>query len=144
MPYSSAYSSLCVLPDGRIGLYVEEEYPGESGYSTVFYNFSLEWLTQGEDHFEPTGIIENSIETEVLKIYPMPSDSRVVVQAEAIQTVLVYSLSGQLVKTVVGGGSSCVILDVSNLPAGVYQIEVVDSEGGRKVGKMVRGDWISN
>ncbi|MCI7377026.1 MAG: exo-alpha-sialidase, partial [Bacteroidales bacterium] len=45
VPYSSAYSSLCVLPDGTIGLYVEEEYPGNSGYSTVFYNFSLEWLT---------------------------------------------------------------------------------------------------
>ena len=53
VPYSSAYSSLCILPDGTIGLYVEEAYAGASGYSTVFYNFSLEWLTDGEDTFEP-------------------------------------------------------------------------------------------
>ena len=59
VPYSSAYSSLCVLPDGTIGLYVEEEYPGNSGYSTVFYNFSLEWLTDGADSLDPTFIAEN-------------------------------------------------------------------------------------
>ena len=28
VPYSSAYSSLCILPDGTIGLYVEEAYAG--------------------------------------------------------------------------------------------------------------------
>ena len=47
VPYHSAYSSLCILPDGTIGLYVEESYAGASGYSMVFYNFSLEWLTDG-------------------------------------------------------------------------------------------------
>ncbi len=41
VPYASAYSSLCVLPDGTIGLYVEE---GEGGYSMVFYRFSPDWL----------------------------------------------------------------------------------------------------
>jgi BNR/Asp-box repeat. len=44
----SAYSSLCVLPDGSIGLYVEE---GENGYEMVFYNFSLSWLTDGNIGF---------------------------------------------------------------------------------------------
>ena len=53
VPYSSAYSSLCILPDGTIGLYVEEEPNGSSGYSTVFYNFSLEGLTDGNDTFVP-------------------------------------------------------------------------------------------
>lgn len=45
VPGASAYSSLCVLPDGTIGLYVEE---GEGGYSMVFYNFSLDWLMKQE------------------------------------------------------------------------------------------------
>ena len=53
VPYSSAYSSLCILPDNTIGFYVEEDYEmGKDNYSTVFYNFSLEWLTKGEDAFE--------------------------------------------------------------------------------------------
>ena len=52
VPYSSAYSSLCILPDGTIGLYVEENPDGTIGnYMTAFYNFSLEWLTDGNDTY---------------------------------------------------------------------------------------------
>ena len=45
VPYASAYSSLCVLPDKTIGMYVEESNGDSLGYSMVFYNFSLKWLT---------------------------------------------------------------------------------------------------
>ena len=44
VPYSSAYSSLCLLPDGTIGMYVEEAPNGGDRYEMVFYNFTLEWL----------------------------------------------------------------------------------------------------
>ena len=44
VPYSAAYSSLCILPDGTIGLYVEEDPHGGDRYETVFYNFTMEWL----------------------------------------------------------------------------------------------------
>ncbi len=46
VPYPSAYSSLCQLPDGTIGLYVEEAFNDGVNYSMVFYNFSLEWLLE--------------------------------------------------------------------------------------------------
>ena len=44
VPYSAAYSSLCILPDGTIGMYVEEDSNGGDRYEMVFYNFTLEWL----------------------------------------------------------------------------------------------------
>ena len=44
VPYSAAYSSLCILPDGIIGMYVEEDSNGGDRYEMVFYNFTLEWL----------------------------------------------------------------------------------------------------
>lgn len=44
VPYYSAYSSLCVLPDGTIGLYVEEREDDNKGYEMVFYRFGLDWL----------------------------------------------------------------------------------------------------
>ena len=44
VPYSAAYSSLCILPDGTIGMYVEEDPNGGDHYEMVFYNFTLEWL----------------------------------------------------------------------------------------------------
>ena len=47
----SAYSSICVLPDNTIGVYLEENgNDSENGdYSTYFLNFSFDWLTGGED-----------------------------------------------------------------------------------------------
>ena len=44
VPYEAAYSSLCILPDHSIGLYVEESDGDTLGYSMVFYNFGLKWL----------------------------------------------------------------------------------------------------
>lgn len=48
VPYASAYSSLCILPDHSIGLYVEESDGDTLGYSMVFYNFGLGWLERDE------------------------------------------------------------------------------------------------
>ena len=44
----AAYSSICSLPDGTIGVYIEENYEGED-FSMYFLNFSLDWLTDGQD-----------------------------------------------------------------------------------------------
>ncbi|MCM1503269.1 MAG: glycoside hydrolase [Bacteroidales bacterium] len=44
-PGKSVYSSVTVLPDGTIGIYVEEN-PTEEGCSLWFMNFSLDWLTR--------------------------------------------------------------------------------------------------
>ena len=138
VPYSSAYSSLCILPDGTIGLYVEEAYAGASGYSTVFYNFSLEWLTDGEDTFDPLGVVENQIQTESLKIYPNPASSFVTIETEGMQTINIYNTLGQLVKSVSTKGASEVRLDVSEWAYGTYMVEGVDGNGVRKEGKFVR------
>ena len=138
VPYSSAYSSLCVLPDGTIGLYVEEEPNGTSGYSTVFYNFSLNWLTDGNDPFDPTGTAEHLTVPDALKIYPIPASSFITIEAEGIQTVNIYNALGQLVKSVSTHGTSVVRLDVSEWAFGVYSVEGVDDNGLKRVGRFVR------
>ena len=138
VPYSSAYSSLCILPDGTIGLYVEEEYAGASGYSTVFYNFSLNWLTDGNDPFDPTGTAESQIVPDGLKIYPVPASSFVTIEAEGMKTINIYNTMGQLVKSVSINGTSEVRLDVSEWAAGVYFVEGLDGNGIKKVGRFVK------
>lgn len=47
----SAYSSITILPDGTIGVYLEED--ETSPYKMYFLNFSLDWLTDGADRFRP-------------------------------------------------------------------------------------------
>ncbi len=81
VPYSSAYSSLCILPDNTIGIYVEEDfYTGKDNYSTVFYNFSLEWLTKGADSIENgeeddegIGEINSADDKSMFNLYPNPT-----------------------------------------------------------------------
>ena len=139
VPYSSAYSSLCILPDGTIGLYVEEEPNGTSGYSTVFYNFSLDWLTDGEDHFEPTSVTESADNWDSLNIYPVPSSSYITIDAEGMETVEVYNVKGQLIKTVSPKGTSEIRLDVSKWASGTYFVKGLDGKGNKKAGRFVKG-----
>ncbi len=138
VPYSSAYSSLCILPDGTIGLYVEESYAGASGYSTVFYNFSLEWLTDGNDTFDPTGTAENLTIPDELKVYPVPATSFITIEAEGMKAINIYNALGQLVKSVSVDGVSEVRLDVSEWAEGVYFVEGLEGIGIKKVGWLVK------
>ena len=136
VPYSSAYSSLCVLPDGTIGLYVEEEYAGASGYSTVFYNFSLNWLTDGADPFDPIGIVESQFVPNGLKIYPNPAMSSITIEMEGAEIINVYNALGQ--KTFSVNGTSHITLDVTEWASGVFFVESVDGNGKSRKGKFVK------
>ena len=138
VPYSSAYSSLCILPDGTIGLYVEEAYAGASGYSTVFYNFSLEWLTDGEDGFDPTKITENQSQTDSLKVYPIPASSFITIETQGMLSINIYNAQGQLIKAVAVDGASEIRLDVSEWASGVYYLEAFDQHDAKKAGRFVR------
>lgn len=136
VPYSSAYSSLCILPDGTIGLYVEEAPDSGSGYSTVFYNFSLEWLTDGNDHY--MAVAENPKKEDSLKIYPSPTSTFINIETEGVKVLNIYNSAGQLVKTIKTNGAPEVRVDVSSMAAGLYLIEALDLNGIKKAGRFVK------
>ena len=137
VPYSSAYSSLCVLPDGTIGLYVEEEYPGNSGYSTVFYNFSLEWLTDGADSLDPTFIAENEQQRPSIDVYPVPATSCIVFN-EAVKNVEIFDVSGKLVIYKQIAATEKPLVDVSDLDKGLYFVVCVDANGVLRNGRFIK------
>lgn len=137
VPYSSAYSSLCVLPDGTIGLYVEEEYPGNSGYSTVFYNFSLEWLTDGADSLDPTFIAENEQQRPSIDVYPVPATSCIVFN-EAVKNVEIFDVTGKLVVYKQIAATEKPLVDVSELDKGLYFVVCVDANGVLRNGRFIK------
>ena len=137
VPYSSAYSSLCVLPDGTIGLYVEEEYPGNSGYSTVFYNFSLEWLTDGADSLDPTFIAENEQQRPSIDVYPVPATSCIVFN-EAVKNVEIFDVTGKLVVYKQIAATEKPLVDVSDLDKGLYFVVCVDANGVLRNGRFIK------
>ena len=137
VPYSSAYSSLCVLPDGTIGLYVEEEYTGNSGYSTVFYNFSLEWLTDGADSLDPTFIAENEQQRPSIDVYPVPATSCIVFN-EAVKNVEIFDVTGKLVIYKQIAATEKPFVDVSDLDKGLYFVVCVDANGVLRNGRFIK------
>ena len=138
VPYASAYSSLCVLPDGTIGLYVEEKQDGASGYSTVFYNFSLEWLTDGEDVWVPASVAGHQLPSDLLRIYPVPATSQIRIDAVNVKTVTIYNVNGQIIKTLSLDDGSEAMVDVSDFASGTYLVECVDRQGAKMFGKFVK------
>ena len=138
VPYSSAYSSLCILPDGTIGLYVEEAPDGTTGYSMVFYNFSLDWLTDGADTIDPLGVAEVPSTMDSLKIYPNPASSFITIETEGMKTIDIYNSLGQLVKSVSTDGTSEIRVDVSKWASGTYFVEGEDSNDLKRGGRFVK------
>ena len=138
VPYSSAYSSLCILPDGTIGLYVEENPDGTNGnYMTAFYNFSLEWLTDGTDSLNDDAISENTT-TDSLKVYPNPATSSIKIESAGLKKIRIYNMKGQTVKKISVKGQTAVEIDITKLPSGTYLVESVDFNGNIKMGKFVK------
>lgn len=138
VPYSSAYSSACILPDGTIGFYVEETYPGETGYSTVFYNFSLDWLTNGSDHYSPSSVIDYpKAEGRQLKIYPVPTSAAISVEVAGLQNITIYNISGQEIINVNTKGQEIYRIDTTRFQPGTYIVKGVDENGKTASGKFV-------
>ena len=104
----------------------------------MFYNFTLDWLTDGEDTWTPVGISDLPAAESSLKIYPVPAANMIRVETPGIREVTIMNMSGQIVNTLFNDGSSQVELDVSNLPAGVYLIECKNAHGQRTSAKFIR------
>ncbi len=136
VPYNSAYSSLCVLPDNTIGLYVEEAYQNEGDYCTVFYNFSLDWLTNGEDSYENVDEIFGSLSEMNLRVYPNPARNYITVEAENLKVINIYNVQGQLIYTL-QNNEDVITLDISDFDNGIYFIEGIDNEFNKKQSKFI-------
>lgn len=136
VPYNSAYSSLCVLPDNTIGLYVEEAFQGEGDYCTVFYNFSLDWLTEGEDSYEFVNELYNEMSIASLNVYPNPASDFVNVETENLNFINIYNIQGQKISSFTVD-DDVMTININDYPTGIYFVEGVDMSFNRKVTRIV-------
>ncbi len=77
-----------------------------------------------------TGLSE--LTNESYSLFPNPSNGLVQLSSDAlydVQTVRVYSHTGQLVKTIAFNEMQTSMLDLQDLPSGVYHIEVQSTTG---------------
>ena len=117
-----------------------QPYPGVVGRNTyvdkmaycTIPNYPLQW---GQTTL--TGIEENNESNSFATLYPNPTKSQVTIRGENLRKAEVVNMLGQQVSKVQGEGETLRI-DIANLPAGVYFVNVTDEEGRKCVRKMMK------
>jgi hypothetical protein len=129
-PGASAYSSLCILSDGTIGIYYEV---GEYEiYQMYFVRFSLDWLSDGTDHFNvATDININNTDQGELLLFPNPSDGIFNIVSKNRFADSILELSNAEGKQIfsckasdLDGSMQSKQLDLSSYPSGLYFVQL--------------------
>jgi hypothetical protein len=129
-PDASAYSSLCILPDGSIGMYYEA---GEYEiYQMYFVRFSLDWLSGFNDTYRrrlnKSGIFtEPESDPASWILYPNPAVDVCHITGDLQPGTLVgiYNLNGELVDhLLIDHLTNLVTLDVRHYAAGTYLVRI--------------------
>lgn len=89
----SAYSSVTILPDGTIGVYLEED--NSVPYKMYFLNYSLEWLTNGADEWLPKNTPVATAPAFSLEAGKYTSDQTLTITAEEGTTIR-YTTDGSM------------------------------------------------
>ena len=82
------------------------------------------------------GIDENE-STAFATLHPNPTNGLVTITGKDLRTAKVINALGQCVATVKGEGELLTV-DISNLPAGIYFVNITDGEGRKCVRKVVK------
>ena len=82
------------------------------------------------------GIEENKA-TSFAILYPNPTNSQFTITGKDLKQAEVFNALGQCVAMVKGEGEQLTV-DISNLPAGVYFVNITDGEGRKCVKKVVK------
>lgn len=88
------------------------------------------------DIFDYDDIRETTLDNE-MNIVPNPTMSTVTITGQDLKSAEVFNTLGQHVATATGRGEQLQI-NLSSLPAGVYFVNVTDSEGRKCVRKVVK------
>lgn len=70
-------------------------------------------------------------------LHPNPTNGQVTIMGQGLKVAEVINTLGQCVATVKGDGEQ-LTLDISNLPAGIYFVNITDGEGRKYVRKVVK------
>ena len=97
-----------------------------SADSKSFWGFEVNMT-----YVDLTSVNENS-QVADFKVYPVPAENEIRIEAEGFQKAEIYSLTGQLMLE-----SLCSTLDVRGLASGVYLVKIVDQTGNSEMQRLV-------
>lgn len=90
-----------------------------------------------------TGVGVNEVSAQnMFKVFPNPTTGMVYItnhdNADAIETIKVYTISGQLINQINAEGAFNNNFDISNLQPGIYMVEVTLTNGNHGVSRIVK------
>ena len=92
-------------------------------------------LCVGQTDF--TWTIDENAATAFATLHPNPTNGLVTILGKDLKTAEVFNALGQHVATATGKGER-ITVDISNLPAGIYFVNITDGEGRKCVRKVVK------
>lgn len=81
--------------------------------------------------------VEENVPTAFSTVHPNPTDGKFVIRGKDLASAEVFNTLGQHVTTTFGRGETLQI-DLDNLPAGLYFVNITDTEGRKHVSKVVK------
>lgn len=85
----------------------------------------------------PPAAIDEAPVAEAMQLYPSPATSQLSIQSPFdIKEIQVLSVAGKVALT---AGANTRTIDVENLPAGIYVLQVLDQDGNRHTQRWVKG-----
>lgn len=118
--------------------------------NTVNFRFQLRsdnFVTEDGFYFDDfeISVIEqataevNDTDLVLFHLFPNPANQTVKVQLEHLEsgTIVIRDASGREVEHVVFSDSSFIIIDISNLPSGMYHVECINTENNRMVERLM-------
>lgn len=118
--------------EGYFFLYWEAN--GEQVSSENSYSFELVEDTELVAHFSGTGVNEREVS---FSVFPNPTNGQVTITGENLRKAEVVNMLGQQVAIAKGKGETLQV-DISDLPVGIYFVNVTDEEGRKCVRKVVK------
>lgn len=82
--------------------------------------------------------IEESQNDRAMKLMPNPASHSVTVMATELTEVKLTDLSGRLIRSLVPATSDRAVIEVADLPSGIYLITAIDAEGTAQVERLMK------
>lgn len=82
--------------------------------------------------------IEESQNSKAMKLMPNPASHSVTVTASELTEVKLTDLSGRLIRSLVPANSDRAVLEVADLPSGIYLVTAIDAEGTVQVERLMK------
>lgn len=106
-------------------------------YGTAFSTFPDYPLMAGQTSLNWSWDVEENTTNAFATLYPNPTNGLVTITDQELKSAEVYNTLGQCVATSTGEGERLTV-DITHLPAGVYVVNVTDTEGRKCVRKVVK------